>query len=84
MYVYLWKKTYLKNSDIGNWYDKVYSVKRVLATRSITYIVEDDKEKQYEESFYEQDLQKVGTDVYGVRKISKYKTEKGIEYAFVY
>ena len=37
------KKDRFEKSYIINWSDKVYTVKQVLATRPVTYIVEDDK-----------------------------------------
>ena len=77
------KKDLFEKSYIINWSDKVYSIKRVLATRPITYIVEDDKGKEHKGTFYEQELQQVKTDVFRIQKILRYKKIKGEKYAFV-
>ena len=77
------KKDLFEKSYIINWTDKIYSVKRVLATRPITYIVEDDKGKEHKGTFYEQELQQVKTDVFRIQKILRYKKIKGERYAFV-
>ena len=77
------QKDRFEKSYIINWSDKVYTIKQVLATRPITYIVEDDKGEQHRGKFYEQELQEVKADTFRIRKILKYKTEKGKKYAFV-
>ena len=77
------KKDLFEKSYIINWTDMIYTIKQVLATRPITYIVEDDKGVVHKGKFYEEELQKRKTDKYRVQKILKYKTENGKEYAFV-
>ena len=77
------QKDLFEKSYVINWSDKVYTIKQVLATRPLTYIVEDDKKEQHKGRFYEQELQKVKTDTYRIQKILKYKTENGQKYALV-
>ena len=77
------QKDRFEKAYIINWSDKVYTIKQVLATRPVTYIVEDDNGKLHKGKFYEQELQKVKTDAFRIQKILKYKTEKGKKYAYV-
>ena len=77
------RKDNFEKSYIINWSDKIYRVKQVLATRPITYIVEDDRGERHKGTFYEQELQKTDLPVFRVEKILKYKTERGKRYAFV-
>ena len=77
------QKDLFEKSYVINWSDKVYTVKQVLATRPLTYTVEDDKGQLHKGRFYEQELQKVKAETYRIQKILKYKTEKGKKYAFV-
>ena len=77
------QKDHFEKSYIINWSDKIYSIKQVLATRPITYIVEDDKGQAHKGKFYEQELQKTAVNTFRIQKILKYKTEKGRKYAFV-
>lgn len=77
------KKDHFEKSYIINWSDRVYTIKQVLVTRPITYIVENDKGEQHKGKFYEQELQQVKVDTFRIQKILKYKTEKGEKYAFV-
>ena len=76
------QKDHFEKSYIINWSDKVYSIKQVLATRPITYIVEDNGE-EHKGKFYEQELQRVTADTFRIQKILKYKTENGERYALV-
>ena len=71
------KKDHFEKSYIINWSDHIYSIKQVLATRPITYIVENDRGEVHEGKFYEQELQKTETNIFRIQKILKYKTEKG-------
>ena len=77
------KKDKFEKSYIINWSDKVYFIKQVLATRPLTYIVEDDQKIQHKGTFYEQELQRVKTDLFRVEKVLKYKKENGIRYGYV-
>ena len=77
------QKDKFEKSYIINWSDRIYTIKRVLATRPVTYTVENDKGEEHKGTFYEQELQKTKTDVFRIQKILKYKTEEGKKYAFV-
>ena len=54
-----------------------------MATRPITYTVEDDRGEIHKGKFYEQELQKVTADSFRIQKILKYKTENGKRFALV-
>ena len=77
------EKDLFEKAYIINWSDKIYSIKQVLDTRPVTYIVEDDRGVEHKGKFYEQELQKTTTDTYRVEKVLRYKTEKGKRYALV-
>ena len=77
------QKDKFEKSYIISWSDKVYTIKQILATRPVTYIVADDQGKQHKGTFYEQELQSVKTDLFRVQKILKYKTEGGRRYGYV-
>ena len=77
------KKDKFEKSYVINWSDRLYFIKQALATRPLTYIVEDDQGNQHKGTFYEQELQHVKTDLFRVEKILKYKTEGGIRYGYV-
>ena len=77
------KKDQFEKAYIINWSDKIYTIKQVLSTRPVTYIVEDDQGAVHKGRFYEQELQKTSTDTYRVQKILKYKTQKGKRFALV-
>jgi hypothetical protein len=77
------EKDLFEKAYIINWSDKIYSIKQVLDTRPVTYIVEDDKGVEHKGKFYEQELQKTTVDTYRVEKVLRYKTEKGKRYALV-
>ena len=77
------QKDKFEKSYIISWSDKVYTIKQILATRPITYTVEDDRGSQHKGTFYEQELQSVKTDLFRVQKILKYKTEGGVRYGYV-
>ena len=77
------QKDRFEKSYIINWSDKIYTIKQVLATRPITYIVKNEKGEVHKGKFYEQELQKNKTDKHRIQKILKYKTEKGKELALV-
>ena len=77
------QKDHFEKSYIINWSDQVYTIRQVLPTRPITYIVESDRGERHKGSFYEQELQKTDLTLFRVQKILKYKTEKGKKYAFV-
>ena len=77
------RKDQFEKSYIINWSDKIYTVKQVLATRPVTYIVEDDKGEVHKGKFYEQELQRTTVDSFRVQKILKYKTENGKKYALI-
>ena len=77
------KKDLFEKSYIINWSDRIYTIKQVLTTRPITYIVENDKGVVHKGKFYEQELQKNKVDKFRIQKILKYKTEEGKEYALV-
>ena len=77
------QKDHFEKSYIINWSDKIYTIKQVLATRPITYIVEDDQGEVHKGKFYEQELQKTSTDSFRIQKILRYKTEKGKRLALV-
>ena len=65
------KKDLFEKSYIINWSDKIYTIKRVFATRPITYKVEDDKGVEHKGKFYEQDLQKTKVDEFRIQKVLK-------------
>ena len=77
------QKDHFEKAYIINWSDKVYRIKQVLATRPVTYIVENDRGEQHKGTFYEQELQKVKAKEFRIQKILKYKTENGRKLAFV-
>ena len=77
------QKDQFEKSYIINWSDQIYTIKQVLATRPVTYIVENDRGEEHKGKFYEQELQKTTIKVFRVQKILKYKTEKGQKYARV-
>ncbi len=77
------KKDLFEKSYIINWSDRIYTIKQVLATRPITYIVENDKGEVHKGKFYEQELQKNKVDKFRIQKILKYKTEEGKKHALV-
>ena len=77
------QKDRFEKSYIINWSDKVYTIKQVLATRPITYTVEDDRGNIHKGRFYEQELQEVKADTFRIQRILRYKTEKGVRYALV-
>ena len=77
------KKDQFEKAYIINWSDKIYTIKQVLSTRPVTYIVEDDQGVVHKGRFYEEELQKTSTDTYRVQKILKYKTQKGKKFALV-
>ena len=77
------KKDHFEKSYIINWSDKIYTVKQVLTTRPITYIVEDDREEQHKGTFYEQELQATAVSVFRIQKILRYKRSDGKRYALV-
>ena len=64
------KKNQFEKSYVINWSDRVYTVKRVLATRPITYIVEEGG-KEHKGKFYAEDLQKVKVKEFRIQKILK-------------
>ena len=64
------KKDQFEKSYVINWSDRVYTVKRVLATRPITYIVEEGG-KEHKGKFYAEDLQKVKVKEFRIQKILK-------------
>ena len=65
------KKDLFEKSYIINWSDKIYTIKRVFATRPVTYKVEDDKGVEHKGKFYEQDLQKTKVDEFRIQKVLK-------------
>jgi hypothetical protein len=78
------KKDLFEKSYIINWSDRRYKIKEVLATRPITYTVQDEEGNTHKGRFYEQELQKTSDlNDFRVQKILKYKTVKGKRYALV-
>ena len=65
------KKDLFEKSYVINWSDRIYTIKRVLATRPVTYIVENDKGEEHKGKFYEQDLQKTKVDEFRIQKVLK-------------
>ena len=65
------KKDLFEKSYVINWSDRIYIIKRVLATRPVTYIVENDKGEEHKGKFYEQDLQKTKVDEFRIQKVLK-------------
>ena len=65
------KKDLFEKSYVINWSDKIYTIKRVLATRPVTYIVENDKGEEHKGKFYEQDLQKTKVKEFRIQKVLK-------------
>ena len=65
------KKDLFEKSYVINWSDRIYTIKRVFATRPITYKVEDDKGVEHKGKFYEQDLQKTKVDEFRIQKVLK-------------
>ena len=76
-------KKHFEKAYMINWSDKVYRIKQVLATRPVTYTVENDRRGQHKDTFYQQELQKVKAKEFRIQKILKYKTENRKKYAFV-
>ena len=72
------KKDLFEKSYIINWSDKIYTIKRVFATRPITYKVEDDKGVEHKGKFYEQDLQKTKVDEFRIQKVLKKKKNSAL------
>ena len=65
------KKDLFEKSYVINWSDRIYTIKRVFATRPVTYKVEDDKGVEHKGKFYEQDLQKTKVDEFRIQKVLK-------------
>ena len=65
------KKDLFEKSYVINWSDRIYTIKRVFATRPVTYKVENDKGVEHKGKFYEQDLQKTKVDEFRIQKILK-------------
>ena len=76
-------KDKFEKSCVINWSDRLYFIKQALATRPLTYIVEDDQGNQHKGTFYEQELQANHDQCFRIEKILRYKTEKGKRYALV-
>ena len=72
------KKDLFEKSYIINWSDKIYTIKRVFATRPVTYKVEDDKGVEHKGKFYEQDLQKTKVDEFRIQKVLKKKKNSAL------
>ena len=72
------KKDLFEKSYVINWSDKIYTIKRVFATRPITYKVEDDKGVEHKGKFYEQDLQKTKVDEFRIQKVLKKKKNSAL------
>ena len=77
------QKDHFEKAYIINWSDRVYRIKQVLATRPVTYIVENDRGEQHKGTFYEQELQKVKAEEFRIQKILKYKTKNWQKLALV-
>ena len=65
------KKDLFEKSYVINWSDRIYTIKRVLATRPVTYTVENDKGEEHKGKFYEQDLQKTKVKEFRIQKVLK-------------
>ena len=65
------KKDLFEKSYVINWSDRIYTIKRVFATRPVTYKVENDKGVEHKGKFYEQDLQKTKVDEFRIQKVLK-------------
>ena len=72
------KKDLFEKSYVINWSDRIYTIKRVFATRPITYKVEDDKGVEHKGKFYEQDLQKTKVDEFRIQKVLKKKKNSAL------
>ena len=65
------KKDLFEKSYVINWSDRIYTIKRVFATRPVTYKVVGDKGVEHKGKFYEQDLQKTKVDEFRIQKVLK-------------
>ena len=60
-----------------NWSDKIYTISKVKPTVPPTYIIKNDKDQEYEGSFYEQELQKTKEELFRIEKVLKWKKVNG-------
>ena len=72
------KKDLFEKSYVINWSDRIYTIKRVFATRPITYKVQNDKGVEHKGKFYEQDLQKTKVDEFRIQKVLKKKKNSAL------
>jgi len=65
------KKALFEKGFTPNWTEKVFTVSEIQRTNPVTYKITDYNGEEFQETFYDQELQKTSRDVYRIEKIVK-------------
>jgi len=65
------KKGLFKKGFTPNWTEEVFTISKIQRTNAVTHKISDYNGKKIQETFFEQELQKISQEVYRVEKIVK-------------